>query len=164
MLPLLHIAKRTRNCFSKLFHFILPVKQLTGTRHAGMLPYEDDTIPQGIKSSFKLLLLLFVCFLLFFPFLFFPLNEKKNEVISSFLGWPGTAETLSSTWPELDLGPTTQRCPTAAPAPPAEPGSDLRMVLRLNRDQCPWETSVSVCGFAQRTKLSLFLLVSNHKE
>lgn len=162
MLPLLHIAKRTRNYFSKLFHFILPVKQLTGTRHAGMLSYEDDTIPQGIKSSFKLLLL-FGFFLLFFSF-FFPLNEKKNEVISSFLGWLGTAETLSSTWPELDLGPTTQRCPTAAPAPPAGPGSDLRMVLRLNRDQCPRETSVSVCGFAQRTKLSLFLLVSNHKE
>lgn len=54
MLPSIDIAKRTRNYFSNLFYFTLAVKQLTGTRCAGMLPYEDETIPRRIKSSFKM--------------------------------------------------------------------------------------------------------------
>lgn len=71
MLPSLDIAKRTSNDFSKLFYFTLPVKQLMCTRCAGMLRYEDETIPQRIKSSFQ-------GFFFFFPW------KVKRKVLSTF--------------------------------------------------------------------------------
>lgn len=137
-------CQKTRNDFSKLIYFTLPVKQLTGTRCAGMPRYEDENIPQRIKSSFKVVF--------FFPWKVkrkvlstfgllrdnweyntsaLPRSRKPpassvTEVISSFLAWLGTAEPHSSMQPELGLGPATRQCPTAAPAPApaAESGSD----------------------------------------
>ena len=64
--PPTDIATRTRNYFSRLFYFTLPVKQLTGTRYAGMPLYEDETISQIIKSSFKVF--------------FFPWKAKKEGI------------------------------------------------------------------------------------
>lgn len=87
-----------------------------------------------------------------------PPASSVAEAISSFLEWLGTAVTHSSTQPKLGLGPITQQYPTAAPAPTP------RTVLLVNADQCPWETSLPICGSARRTKLSLFLLASNHTE
>lgn len=90
---------------------------------------------------------------------------KLREVLSLFCHWSNfffpwmtgnsRAALLYAAW----AGAGTYRCSIVAPAS----GWALRMALLLNTDQHPWQTSLSICGFAQRTKLSHFVLAFNHR-
>lgn len=114
-----HSSKWPCSCYHPLY-------VTYSTRYAGMVPCEDETIPQRIKSSFKMALVVWVFGLVWFLFVCLFSFKEKKEAISSFLERLGRAESYSSTQPELGLGSATLMYHTAAPAPAsmAEPGSD----------------------------------------